>query len=115
LSDARFALRSEGIRPAIWQTSSSLRADLGNWYRQRRQRRRQANTIIGWIRGIWPTVQDAHAEAMRIQYGGSVKPDNMAEFMGQPHIDGALVGGASLKEDSFIALVRIAIEAKGLS
>jgi len=52
---------------------------------------------------------------MRIQYGGSVKPGNMAEFMSQPHIDGALVGGASLQPESFIDLVRIAIEAKGLS
>lgn len=76
----------------------------------------QANTIIGAIRGTLAELYgNAHAEAMRIQYGGSVKPDNMAEFMSQPHIDGALVGGASLKEDSFIALVRIAIEAKGLS
>jgi triosephosphate isomerase len=75
----------------------------------------QANTIIGSIRGILAELYgDQHAEAMRIQYGGSVKPDNMAEFMSQPHIDGALVGGASLKADSFIKLVQIAIEAKGL-
>jgi triosephosphate isomerase len=75
----------------------------------------QANAIIGSIRAILAELYGKeHAEAMRIQYGGSVKPDNMAEFMGQPHIDGALVGGASLKEDSFIDLVRIAIEAKGL-
>ncbi len=76
----------------------------------------QANAIIGAIRGILAELYgNEHADAMRIQYGGSVKPDNMAEFMSQPHIDGALVGGASLKEESFIALVRIAIEAKGLS
>jgi len=43
---------------------------------------------------------------MRIQYGGSVKPDNAAELMGQPDIEGALVGGASLDADSFAAIVR---------
>jgi triosephosphate isomerase (TIM) len=46
------------------------------------------------------------AEAMRIQYGGSVKPDNAAELMGQPDVDGALVGGASLKADSFLGIIR---------
>ncbi|HET9870940.1 MAG TPA: triose-phosphate isomerase, partial [bacterium] len=46
------------------------------------------------------------AEAMRIQYGGSVKPENIKQLMAQPDIDGALVGGASLKADSFEALVR---------
>ncbi len=75
----------------------------------------QANAIIGSIRAILAELYDNdHADAMRIQYGGSVKPDNMVEYMSQPHIDGALVGGASLKEDSFVALVRLAGEAKGL-
>lgn len=75
----------------------------------------QANAIIGSIRAILAELYgDEHANAMRIQYGGSVKPDNMIEFMSQEHIDGALVGGASLKEDSFVALVRLAGEAKGL-
>lgn len=46
------------------------------------------------------------AEATRIQYGGSVKPDNVKELMAQPDIDGALVGGASLKPDSFEALLK---------
>jgi len=76
----------------------------------------QANANIGAVRATLAELYgEAHAEQMRIQYGGSVKPENMAEFMSQPHIDGALVGGASLKLDSFVALVRIAIEAKGLS
>ena len=44
-------------------------------------------------------------ESIRIQYGGSVKPDNAAGLMGQPDIDGALVGGASLEADSFAAIV----------
>jgi triosephosphate isomerase len=48
----------------------------------------------------------AVADAIRIQYGGSVKPDNVRELMLQPDIDGALVGGASLKPESFEALVK---------
>jgi len=43
---------------------------------------------------------EATAQAVRIQYGGSVTPDNIAEFMAHPDIDGALVGGASLKRIS---------------
>jgi predicted lysophospholipase L1 biosynthesis ABC-type transport system permease subunit len=45
------------------------------------------------------------ADAMRIQYGGSVKPANAVELLGQADIDGALVGGASLKADSFVGIV----------
>jgi triosephosphate isomerase len=48
----------------------------------------------------------AAADAIRIQYGGSVKPDNVDELMAQPDIDGALVGGASLKADSFLRIVQ---------
>jgi triosephosphate isomerase len=48
------------------------------------------------------------AEATRIQYGGSVTAENAAELMSQPGIDGALVGGASLKPDDFAAIVRAA-------
>lgn len=44
------------------------------------------------------------AQAVRIQYGGSVKPNNVGEYMGQPDIDGALVGGASLEAASFAAI-----------
>lgn len=56
---------------------------------------------------------DRAAELTRIQYGGSVKPSNMEEFMSQPNIDGALVGGASLDADDFAALVEIAARVKG--
>jgi triosephosphate isomerase len=45
------------------------------------------------------------AESVRIQYGGSVKPENAAELLAQPNIDGALVGGASLKVDQFMGIV----------
>jgi triosephosphate isomerase (TIM) len=46
------------------------------------------------------------ADGVRIQYGGSVKPDNVDELMAQPDIDGALVGGASLKAESFLRIVQ---------
>lgn len=45
------------------------------------------------------------AESVRIQYGGSVKPDNAAELLAQPNIDGALVGGASLKVEPFVGII----------
>ena len=55
-------------------------------------------------------VREAHgdkaADAVRVQYGGSVKPGNIVELMSQPDIDGALVGGASLEADSFAAIVQ---------
>jgi len=51
-------------------------------------------------------MQPGMAERMRILYGGSVKPDNIAGLMAQPDIDGALVGGASLQAKSFAAIVR---------
>lgn len=50
------------------------------------------------------------AQNVRILYGGSVKPDNAAELMGQPDIDGALVGGASLDVGSFTAIIRAAVK-----
>ena len=52
------------------------------------------------------------AGQVRVQYGGSVKPGNMAEYMAQPEIDGALVGGASLDVEDFTALVAIASQVK---
>jgi triosephosphate isomerase len=52
------------------------------------------------------------AQAIRIQYGGSANEKNSAELMAMPDIDGALVGGASLKADAFATMVRLAAEAK---
>ncbi|MHB8629653.1 MAG: triose-phosphate isomerase [Aggregatilineales bacterium] len=72
----------------------------------------QANGTIGMIRRTVAELFGTDvAQMVRIQYGGSVKPDNMREFMSQPEIDGALVGGASLNVADFVALTRIAIEA----
>ena len=52
------------------------------------------------------------AESVRIQYGGSVKPDNAQELLSQPNVDGALVGGASLKAEQFLPILRAAAEIK---
>ncbi|NTV28929.1 MAG: triose-phosphate isomerase [Candidatus Omnitrophica bacterium] len=67
----------------------------------------QAQEVHRFIRGLLAGMfgQDT-ADAVRIQYGGSVKPENTAELTSQPDIDGALVGGASLKVDSFTAIVK---------
>lgn len=54
------------------------------------------------------------AEAIRIQYGGSVKPANAEELMSQPDVDGALVGGASLQAEDFVAIVNATVKAKSL-
>ena len=65
----------------------------------------QANDVISYIREVIASVYGDLANEVRIQYGGSVKPANVAEIMGQSDIDGALVGGASLKADDYVALV----------
>ncbi len=67
----------------------------------------QAQEVHKFIRDLLVKLFDqATAEATRLQYGGSVKPENTAELTAQPDIDGALVGGASLKVDSFAAIIR---------
>jgi triosephosphate isomerase len=66
----------------------------------------QAQEVHMFIRARLTQFFGAEAAGrMRIQYGGSVKPDNAAELMGQPDIDGALVGGASLDAGKFAAIV----------
>jgi len=67
----------------------------------------QANDAMRAIRRVLgDVVGEARAATVRILYGGSVTPENVAELMAQPEIDGALVGGASLKPDSFSAIAR---------
>jgi triosephosphate isomerase len=67
----------------------------------------QANEVHALIRGKVKSLYSAEiAEGLRIQYGGSVTPENVSQLMAMPDIDGALVGGASLKPDSFSALVK---------
>jgi triosephosphate isomerase len=66
----------------------------------------QAQEVHGFLRKCLAEWYDpATAGAVRIQYGGSVKPENIDELMAQPDIDGALVGGASLKAESFARIV----------
>ena len=73
-----------------------------------------ANETIGLIRRELASLYgDELAQAARIQYGGSVDGANIAEFMAQPEIDGALVGGASLKADVFTTIVAEAARLKG--
>ena len=73
-----------------------------------------ANAIIGGtVRGTLTALYgDDVAQAVRIQYGGSVKPANVVEFMSQPEIDGALVGGASLRAADFAELVKQGLACK---
>ena len=66
----------------------------------------QAQEVHAQIRGLLLELAGQRAaESMRIQYGGSVKPDNAAELLGQADVDGALVGGASLKSEDFARIV----------
>jgi triosephosphate isomerase len=66
-----------------------------------------AQTTIALIRGaVAEAAGDAAGASVRIQYGGSVKPGNIAELMGRPDIDGALVGGASLDPEDFARIVK---------
>jgi len=67
----------------------------------------QAQDVHAIIRGLLGSLASpAIASKVRIQYGGSVKPDNAADLAAQPDIDGALVGGASLKADDFLGIAK---------
>jgi triosephosphate isomerase len=81
----------------IWAIGTGLAADGAT-----------AQEAIALIRATLRELAGAVADDVRILYGGSVTPDNMAEFIGQPDIDGGLVGGASLKADVFARIVEIA-------
>jgi triosephosphate isomerase len=64
-----------------------------------------AQEAIAFVRALVGDRSRDAAERVRIQYGGSVKPDNAAEILAQPDVDGALVGGASLEPDGFARIV----------
>jgi triosephosphate isomerase (TIM) len=75
----------------------------------------QANSTIGFIRNrIAGILGNQTAAGTRILYGGSVTPENIAGFTTQTQIDGALVGGASLKPEQFIEIVRRTAQSRGL-
>ncbi|MFH0768792.1 MAG: triose-phosphate isomerase [Chloroflexota bacterium] len=77
---------------------------------------KQANETISLIRrNLAKLYSEKVAEEVRILYGGSVTADNVGEFVGQSDIDGALVGGASLKAGQFLSIVKQTSEIKGLS
>ena len=70
----------------------------------------QAQDAHAFIRGLLAKIYDeATARKVRIQYGGSVKPNNAKELMSQPDVDGALVGGASLEARSFADIIKNSI------
>jgi triosephosphate isomerase (TIM) len=71
----------------------------------------QAQEMHAFIRSTLAEISDqATADKIRIQYGGSMKPENATELLSQPDIDGGLIGGAALKAQSFVALVKAAIK-----
>ena len=71
----------------------------------------EAGRVCGFIRSVIKDVTNQEvSEAVRIQYGGSVKSENAAELLDHPDIDGALVGGASLKADTFAPIVEAAAQ-----
>jgi len=77
---------------------------------------KQANETVNMIRLFISIKYGTEiADNMRILYGGSVTPANISEFVSQPDIDGALVGGASLKAGDFAEIVKLASKAKGNS
>ncbi|MFC1584767.1 triose-phosphate isomerase [Fibrobacterota bacterium] len=69
----------------------------------------QAQEVHAFIRGLLAQLySQGTADGIRIQYGGSMKPDNAAELLSQPDVDGGLIGGAALKADSFIGIIEAA-------
>ena len=68
----------------------------------------QAQGVHSLIRARLAKIDAQMAETARVLYGGSVKPENAVELFAMPDIDGALIGGASLEAESFIAICRIA-------
>ena len=66
----------------------------------------QAQDVHRFIRGLLASIYDrATADSIRIQYGGSMKPENARELLSQPDVDGGLIGGAALKSDSFLGII----------
>jgi triosephosphate isomerase len=68
----------------------------------------QAQEAIAFVRALVADRDREQAERTRVLYGGSVKPDNAAELLALPDVDGALVGGASLDPEGFAAIVSAA-------
>ena len=76
----------------------------------------QAQEVHAFIRQTLAKMWDRNfADRVRIQYGGSMKPENALALLSQPDVDGGLIGGAALKVESFLTIVKAAKEAKGKS
>ena len=70
----------------------------------------QAEEVCGFIRGVLAKLYDAAtADAVTIQYGGSMNAKNCAELLSKPNVDGGLIGGASLKAEDFNTIVQAAV------
>ena len=89
---------------AAGRRGDRLRADLGDRHRQGATPE-IAQDAIAFIRALVGDRSEEAAERIRVLYGGSVKPDNAAEILAQPDVDGALVGGASLDPEGFARIV----------
>src|SRR5215216_179290 len=70
----------------------------------------QAQEAVAFVRALVEGFDKAAGQAIRVLYGGSLKPDNAEELLGLPDVDGALVGGASLEAGDFARIVEIAAE-----
>ncbi|HEX5323191.1 MAG TPA: triose-phosphate isomerase [Capsulimonadaceae bacterium] len=69
----------------------------------------EADRVCGLVRGtVGEIFSQGESDAVRVQYGGSMKPDNAADLLARPNIDGGLIGGASLKAADFAAIVKAA-------
>lgn len=94
LTDAQFENLAVAYEP-VWAIGTGVTASP-----------EQAQEAHAFIRNLVRDLfGDGPADGLRIQYGGSVKPDNAAELIGKPDLDGFLVGGASLKADSFAGII----------
>lgn len=95
LTEAQFAKAAIAYEP-VWAIGTGVTASP-----------EQAEEAHAFVRDlVGRTFGETVAQALRIQYGGSVKPDNAAELLAKPNVDGALVGGASLKAADLAAIVR---------
>ena len=84
--------------------NASGKTTVVDWLRQHGYKTTScSDSIREWLRTRF---NDQVADSTRIQYGGSVKPENAQQLLSQPNIDGALVGGAALSVESFVGIIK---------
>jgi triosephosphate isomerase len=105
--ERQFSKGYDGLTPEeTAKTVLRVRARLGDRHRKTATPR-QAEEVHHYLRKlVTQKAGEAVGKSIRILYGGSVSPDNVKDLMAEEDIDGALVGGASLKVDSFLKIVR---------